>query len=145
MENASKALIISGSILIALLVISLGIVVFNKMKQPAQDMANLDAEQISAFNSKLNPYIGKNISGTQVNALIQTVMSINLKANSDNDAVRRVSIIFPAEDGKTVTLKKDGTYLNVGTSKRVITGNKFYSVNVSNKNGGLITEITVTQ
>ena len=72
-------------------------------------------------------------------------MSINLKANSDNDAVRRVSIIFPAEDGKTVTLKKDGTYLNVGTSKRVITGNKFYSVNVSNKNGGLITEITVTQ
>ena len=70
MENASKALIIAGAILIALLIISLGIFTFNKMSDSAKKIANLDKEEIQAFNSKLTPYTGENISGSQVNSLI---------------------------------------------------------------------------
>ena len=50
MENASKALIIAGAILLAILLISLGIMIFNQ----AQDTVNnsgMSQAEITAFNA----------------------------------------------------------------------------------------------
>ena len=51
MENASKALIIAGAILISILLISLGIVIYNSAKDAAST-DQMDDFQVSAFNSK---------------------------------------------------------------------------------------------
>ena len=40
MENASKALIIAGAILIAILLISVGILVMNSVNKPIDEAAN---------------------------------------------------------------------------------------------------------
>ena len=58
MENASKALIMAGAILIAILIISLGVYVFNNMSSTAKNSANMDKQEISNFNSKITPYLG---------------------------------------------------------------------------------------
>ena len=76
MENASKALLIAGAILLVILIISLGLVVYNQAKDSVGS-ANLDQQEIEAFNSKFTSYEGNSVSGSQVNRLIQTVISSN--------------------------------------------------------------------
>ena len=50
MENASKALIIAGAILLAIIIISLGLMVTNQAKEQVGN-ANLSAQQIQTFNA----------------------------------------------------------------------------------------------
>lgn len=126
MENASKALILAGSILIAIIIISLGIVVFRNMSAPVQREASLTEQQISAFNSKISPYTGESVSGSQVNALMQLVRTINTKAENENDTAKKITISYNGTPGVT----------------RVETGN-FYIVNAVPSDKGLLTTITV--
>ena len=75
MENASKALIIAGAILLSILLISLGIMVYNNAKGTVSD-ANLDAESAQAFNTKFTQYSGTQ-KGTALNALIDAAIANN--------------------------------------------------------------------
>lgn len=137
MENASKALIIAGSILISIIIISLGVVVFQRMSGSVSDNANLDQQERASFNAKITPYIGENISGSQVNALIQTARAINNKSINDGDNVKRIEI----KNSSGYLLTKDN---DNGTPKNVKTGT-YYKVEGTFDNNGLITSITVTQ
>ena len=92
MENASKALIMAGSILIAIIIISLGIMVFKNMSNSVTKNTSLTKEQISAFNSKIQPYIGESVSGSQVNTLMQLVRTINQKADAEDNSVRKIKV-----------------------------------------------------
>ena len=83
MENASKALIIAGAILLAILLISLGIMIFNQ----AQDTVNnsgMSQAEITAFNNKFLKYEGTQ-KGSVVKSLVNEVISNN--ANSSNATV----------------------------------------------------------
>lgn len=143
MENASKALIISGAVLIAIMVISLGIAMFDKMKGETLEQANLDKQEIAIFNSALTPYVGESISGSQVNVLIQKVISINNNAIKNGEDNKCVTITYPV-DGGTKTIDK-GNINNVNI-KRVATGpTSFYTVTPHYGNLGLIYEITVVE
>ena len=53
MENASKALIIAGAILLAIVIISLGLIVVNNTRN-VTDNTNLSEQEIQAFNAKLH-------------------------------------------------------------------------------------------
>ena len=147
MENASKALIMAGAILIAIMIISLGILIFSKMSDSAKSAANMDEQEIANFNSKLTPYIGQNVNGSQVNALIQLVISIDNSAVSSKDTIKVVSVEYPIDDaGNTnkidvVSGKVDGA----DNVKRVITGaGKFYKFEEKYKDV-LIMEIIVSK
>ena len=85
MENASKALIIAGAILLSILLISLGIMIFTQ----AQDVvtgSGMTEAQISAFNDKFVKYEGKR-KGTMVKSLIQDVLATN-SSSGDNDDIK---------------------------------------------------------
>lgn len=70
MENASQALIIAGAILLAILLIAIGMFIFNKANTSIQDAAKgMDQNAIAVVNGKFTPYQGT-ISGTQLKALI---------------------------------------------------------------------------
>ena len=58
MENASKALIIAGAVLISILLISLGIMIYNQAKQ-VTDNTNLDEVSVTTYNEKFNQYLGE--------------------------------------------------------------------------------------
>ena len=76
MENASKALIIAGAILLAIVLVSLGVLVINNSRKDINDK-NLDEASIEAFNKNISQYCGKNKSGTQINSLMSAVAASN--------------------------------------------------------------------
>ena len=120
MENASKALIIAGAILLAILIISLGIFIFSQ-SQDTINSINMDEQEIMAFNNKFTPYEGDNIRGSQVNALAQAVLSNNQSAaNNGETATKGIEMTLPGGDliaanGSTTTFKRvaAGTYYKV--------------------------------
>lgn len=76
MENASKALIIAGAILLSILLISLGIMVYQNAKN-ATDGTGLDAEKAQAFNTKISQYCGNKKSASDMNALVDAIAASN--------------------------------------------------------------------
>ena len=76
MENASKALIIAGAILLSILLITLGIMVMRNAQGTIDD-ANLDSETIQTSNNKITQYCGNNKSATEMNALMDAIASHN--------------------------------------------------------------------
>ncbi len=78
MENASKALIIAGAILIAILLISVGLVVFNSTKG-VTDQAGELGRTMSAevFNNQFTQYFGDRVSASNANQLLNRVKSYN--------------------------------------------------------------------
>ena len=111
MENASKALIIAGAILLAILIISLGILIFSQ--------AQVDEQEIMAFNNKFVNYIGNNKTGSEVNALAQAVLSNNQSASdngeSDTKGITMSGSVVIAGDGTTTSFTRlpSGTRYNV--------------------------------
>ena len=74
MENASKALIIAGSILVAILLISVAVLIMNSTgdtQRTVEDTAKSTATR--SFNSQFIPYEGSGISAAQVRSLISAV------------------------------------------------------------------------
>ncbi len=82
MENASKALIIAGAILVSIILISLGIMVMNSTGNVTGRMQEeMDSTAIQSFNSKFTQYAGKQ-KGSTIKELINTMQSSN--ASSDH-------------------------------------------------------------
>lgn len=81
MENASKALIIAGSIILAVLIIILGMYFYNQAAGIGKNI-NMTEYEIQAYNSKFINYEGK-VSGTKARELCDVMKGHNI-ANSTN-------------------------------------------------------------
>ena len=93
MENASKALIIAGAILITMLLISVGIQVMNSSSKVSEQVeSNMDSVSVQMFNSKITPYLGKNVEGSSVKELLSFLISYNNSALDNGFSVVRVRI-----------------------------------------------------
>ena len=81
MENASKALIIAGAILLSILIISLGIMVYNNAKNTVGN-ASLDKQEIETFNSQWQVYVGKNKTASEVYTMMSAIVASNASESS---------------------------------------------------------------
>lgn len=80
MENATKALIIAGSVLIVIVLISVGVSILSSTKgleNNTQETA--DVMETNSFNSRFTGYVGQNLSGSQIKSLCSTVIASNAK------------------------------------------------------------------
>ncbi len=75
MENASKALIIAGAILISIVLITVGVAVLNQGSDVANS-SSMEGTQLQTFNQKFAQYEGT-ISGSKVKALLNAVITNN--------------------------------------------------------------------
>ena len=82
MENATKALLIAAAVLVAILVISLGIMIYQRASETATGAGDLSEYQIEQVNSKFTKYQG-NVRGSDVNALLTTAFNHNLAQEED--------------------------------------------------------------
>lgn len=123
MENASKALIIAGAILLSILIIGLGMMIFQKA-QGAMEGAGLDTEKVNAYNSKFEDYEGT-CSGTNARALCDLVRSHN-NANVD-DVSRQILIATSGEPRKTAG-EDAVTTETINTVKTSLKAGKTYTV-----------------
>ena len=78
MENATKALLIAAAVLVAILIISLGLAIYQKAAQTI-DSVDFSGQEVQAFNEKFDKYDGTNRRGTEVNAMLSTVLNSNLQ------------------------------------------------------------------
>ncbi len=80
MENASKALVIAGTILISILVISVAVLSFNKMSDYQKSKSDLIKDnQISKFNEGFTQYIRNDTLGIDIITLANKVIDYNNK------------------------------------------------------------------
>ena len=60
MENASKALLMAGGVLLGIMIISLGVLLFTNFGGTSSRIHdNIEANQIAQFNSQFTQYVGK--------------------------------------------------------------------------------------
>ena len=119
MENASKALIIAGAILLAILLISLGIMIFNQ----AQDTVNnsgMSQAELQAFNNQFIKYEGTR-KGSEVKSLVSEVLASNADDNNKN-AGRTVKINGSEPSGEATSgFKTNKSYtVTIGYVKGVV-------------------------
>lgn len=86
MENASKALMIAGGVLIALIIIIMFIIMFNNLANIEKEQEEqTKVEQVAAFNAEFEAYNKKVMYGVDVITLINKVAENNKKYATNND------------------------------------------------------------
>lgn len=77
MENATKALLIAGSVLIAILLIAMGVKILSSTSGTTESTQKvMDATAVNTFNSQFASYAGQQ-SATNIKALVQKVIVSN--------------------------------------------------------------------
>ena len=109
MENASKALIIAGAILVAILLISVGVIIIrNANIDPSSTFSEME---ISQFNEKWTKYESPKQSASQVKALISAIAASNSAEGATSNADLKYVKIDPSSSVKTRTeVKSAKTY-----------------------------------
>lgn len=115
MENASKALIIAGAVLISILLISVGVLIMNSV-DPMTEATGQQSESmaIQTFNAQFTQYEGDDVPGSQVRTLISTVKAAQKSYNRTVTITNEASLIVKATSRYTVTIKSYDTngYIN---------------------------------
>lgn len=117
MENASKALLMAGGILIAILVIGVVIYMFNSSSFLFKSSEDIErAEQIEAFNREYEAYNRKLMRGTDIISIINKVNSNNEKYEDIPEYQMSVkfklieTIEYKDINGNDKTISKNTTY-----------------------------------
>lgn len=80
MENASKALLMAGAVLIGLLVISLAVLAYNQMSHYQKSQSDVvKDQQLAEFNNQYTQYIRNDVKGIDLVSLANKVVDFNLK------------------------------------------------------------------
>ena len=149
MENASKALLIAGAVLIVILLIGIGMLIYSKSTGVIDTAAStMNTQEIQAFNSQFTPYEGEQ-KGSSVRALISTVIanngnygeysnkSVGFKISSlrDRDYSNfSANGIYSNDISNSSTLSKLSTLIETG---------KTYKITMSDYENGLIKWIRI--
>lgn len=98
MENASKALLIAASILIVILLIAMGMRIFDSTAGTTDNLeTGMLSTEVATFNGKFTSYAGSGKSAAQVKALANVVI-----ANNATNAQHKVSF-NGSYDATTIT------------------------------------------
>lgn len=103
MENASKALLIAGAILLAILIIAIGMFIYNSAQSTVNDsMTSLTTQEVDAFNNQFISYEGKQ-TGSNVKALIGRLVANANTYTEEPGKVPTVTITDKVDSLNTVT------------------------------------------
>ena len=144
MENASKALIIAGAILISILLIGVSMMIYNSSQDITENARRTMSQQdIDAFNSQWTKYEG-NQPGASVLGLIKSLKSNASEKVNGKDIARIPTLVYgttaECEEGKV-----DEYFTNLGTIEKTIVRSKTYDVTCSEDHKtGLVKTITIT-
>ncbi len=106
MENASKALLIAGGILLAMLIMSLVLYVTTSMGDmaEAQDRRNL-AEQIAEFNKSYEAYNKTRMYGTDVITVVNKAINHNKNIATSTEDPYYINVVVKTVEDFTTTGK----------------------------------------
>lgn len=99
MENASKALIIAGSVLLALIVIGAFILMFSNLNdyQEKNDTA-IEQKQIVEFNNQFSTYDRNGLRGTDMLSLMNRIIDYNSRKTTEDIGFQKMKITINGID-----------------------------------------------
>jgi len=123
MENASKALIIAGAILISILIIGLGVFIYQQA-QSTVSKVKLNSQEAQAQNQQFDNYMGSKVSAQAVKQLCTTVRTNNITGET-GDETKKVWLVYQPQSG-TAEFKTPSEI------SKLVKAGKTYDVNVAN-------------
>ena len=147
MENASKALIIAGAILISILLIGVSMMIFNGAGGLFNNAtATMSKQEIQAFNSQWTQYEGKQ-TGSSVRSLMSELMTNASDKVNGGDQTKLPTVKLGND---TAEFSKDGStseYVkNLTTIRTAVKNTKTYEVVCdTDASSGLVNNITITE
>ena len=151
MENSSKALLIAGAILLCILIIAIGMFIYNSASNTTTETMNsLSTQEIEIYNKQFDIYSGVQ-EGSKIKTLIGVLISnantnktesakipgvaINKCVSTDSKATHAAV----PEDGET------GEYIDTLTKIKTRVEKKHeYWIELSYQKNGLVDYITIT-
>lgn len=164
MENASKALLIAGAILICILLIAIGMYIYNSAQSTIQTAAGQMGQQDKEmYNSMIKKYVGNSKKGSDVKQMIEDVISQNSQYvnesgkfisirvgtiagyNPDNlEKVTNAANVYENPNSENNQDTIDAARAEYRKLKQKISAGKNYTVEESEKDG-IIFAVTVTE
>ena len=161
MENASKALIIAGAILLSILIIGLGIFIFGQARN-SLNSTNLSEYEIQVFNSKIENYFqNKKLENTgesenyNINyyvaegnlgkSIIDCIRNYNISQNDSSLAIRIYKVADQQNGAGIVSINKEN-YKNSSLYEKVknyLMDGKTYRYALYYYKNGRIAEFTI--
>ena len=145
MENASKALIIAGAILLSILIIAIGIYIFNSAQGTIDSsLQSMTSQEVDAFNSQFTSYQGDEVSGSNVKSLM-TKLAANYGSYADEPSkVPTVSDGTTTASYDSVSASSTAYTDNVSLIRNSLINKHTYEVTMNFGPAGIIDEITIT-
>ena len=148
MENASKALVIAGAILISILIIAIGMYIYSSSTNSiTSGIRQMDTQERQAFNSQWTSYEGTQ-TGSQIKTLITTLIS---NADTYQDEAHKVvglQIQSDANNTSNTTITYTDGQLSsfigsLNTEYTKVKSNHKYTVTFDYQNTSIIRQINV--
>lgn len=108
MENASKALIIAGAILLAIAIIGIGMYVYQNAAG-AMEGTDMTDQQVQTYNQTFTNYAGTQ-RGSNVKTMCNTIANHNRTAADDSE---KVQVIYSDSDFSSETPDVDASEIDV--------------------------------
>ena len=143
MENASKALIIAGAILLSIAIIGVGMFVYNSVSETITGAADMSQDEINTYNQTFANYEGVK-NGSQVKQLCDQIRTHNNRTQNDPSMLitlvegTAVDAEGPSAVGATGT-----TTAEINAIKNKILSGRQYTVSLGYDSVGRITQVGV--
>lgn len=141
MENASKALIIAGAILISIVLVSVGVIVVQSLN-PDDALTEMDRQAVETFNSKFTSLAGDNVRGTVVKQIINNVIT----SNGNNEENKQISVVLDSSisvNGITATGEGTKESSDLSRISNAINTQHRYTVELDYTKNSLVNKITI--
>ena len=150
MENASKALLIAGAILLCILIIAIGMFIYNSAQSTITDsLTSLSTQEVEAFNNQFTSYEGIQ-TGSNVRALMGRLIA-NADTYADEPAKIPAVKIDKAKSGGSQSIAVVTTagdtqnYIDAcGSIRNKVETKHEYYVEINYQKNGLLDVITIT-
>jgi len=104
MDNASKALIIAGAVLIAVMLVSVGVMVYNRATEGIGSALDaMDRTSASGFNASFSAYLDTNLTRRNAVNLLDTIIESNRKNDERKVGFLYVTSAASAKDSNYVS------------------------------------------
>lgn len=140
MENASKALLIAGAILVCILLIGVGMMVYQSAQGTISEaVSQMSSQEKDMFNQQFEQYAGSRVNGSNVRALLQKIRNNN-NQNSDTPD-KQVSVTGAVSSTK----ESDVQVIKGEDITKIVTAATYKVVADDTNNDGLIDKVTITK
>lgn len=136
MENATKALIIAGAILVSILLVTMGITLLgNTNGLTDSSRTQMSQLEVQEFNGQLEVGIGDNVTGSNVKTMLETIAA---KTRDDDSFLGTNGTV------NVTCLTESLTSANINDSIKKIRSTKRYKVTATkDQSTGLYNTITI--